>query len=238
MPRIVILALLTFTVCALAAPVPKTDGKLSEAQVKELDELWKKLGANSVESVDATLQFVKRPAEATKYLTHKLRPLKMDETEAKALIAKLFSEKEDDWKAAERELHERTPLLAMPIKDVWAEAQTEDQRRRLVYVLFGRMSGHEQDDYELKEHAGGVFTLVANKFQNGRQVGSTAVNVDASVADQINSHRWQRHQRAIHVLEHIGTPEAVKVIEAMATGHEDAAPTKTAKEALARLKKK
>jgi hypothetical protein len=240
MPRITLPALLLIAVAAFAfaAPVPKTDGKLSEQAVKELDELWKKLGMSSVESVDATLQFAKRPVDATRYLTLKLRPLKMDEKEAKALIARLFSEKEDVWKEAERELHERSPLLAMPLKDVWAEAKTDTEKRRLVYVILGRMSGHEQDDYELKEHAGGVFTLVASQWQNGRQVGSIAVNVDASVADQINSHKWQRLQRAVYVLEYIGTPEAVKAIEAMAGGHDDAAPTKTAKEALARLKKK
>lgn len=240
MPRITFLALfaLAATSVALAAPVPKTEGKLTDTQVKVLDELWKKLGTAGTESVEATLALAKRPAEATLYLSQKLRPLKMNEKEAKALIAKLFSEKEDEWKEAERELHERSPLLAMPLKDVWAEAKTEMEKRRLVYVILGRMSGHEQDDYELKEHAGGVFTLVATQFQNGRQVGSVAVHVDASTADQINNHRWQRLQRAVHVLEHIGTPEAMKVIEAMAGGHADAAPTKTAKEVLARLKKK
>ena len=62
--------------------------------------------------------------------------------------------------------------------------------------------------------------------------------MDASVGDQINSHRWQRLQRAIYILEHVGTPNAMKVMEDMATGHADASPTKTAKEALERLKKK
>lgn len=239
MPRTIpALLLLILAAFAFAAPVPKTDGKLSEAQVKELDELWKKLGADSVESVDATLRFARRPAEATLYLTQKLRPLKMDEKEAKQLIARLFSDKEDESKEAERELYDRTPLLAMPIKDVWAEAQTEEQRRRLVCVLFGRMTGHEQDDYILRPDAGGTYHFVANKFQGGRQVGSTAVQVPHSVADSWYDLRWGQKSRAVYVLEHIGTPEAVKVIEAMATGHEDASPTKAAKDALARLKKK
>lgn len=231
------LFLLATAALALAAPVPKADGKLSETRAKEFDERWQALGRADTAAVEATLWFAKQP-EAVVYLNQKLRPLKMDGKEAKQLIAKLFSEKEDEWKEAERELAVRTPLLAMSIKDVWAEAQTEDQRRRLVYVLLGRMTGHEQDDYELKEHAGGRFTLVANKFQGGRQVGSTAVNVQHTVAEGEHDLRWSREKRALYVLEHVGTPDAVKLIEAMATGHPDASPTKTAKDTLARLKKK
>lgn len=229
---------LSFVAVALAAPVPKADDKLSEARTKELDGWWKKLGANhGTDPVQATLWFTKQN-DVTLYLKQKLMPLKMSEKEAKQLIARLFSEKEEEWKEAERELIERSPLLAMPIKDVWAEAKTEGEKRRLVYVLLGRMSGHDQDDYELKEHMGGVFTLVATQWQNGRMVSSIAVNVDASVTDQINNQKWQRLQRAIYVLEHVGTPDAVKIIEDVATGHADAGPTKTAKEVLERLKKK
>jgi hypothetical protein len=85
----------------------------------------------------------------------------------------------------------------------------------------------------LKEQADGRFTLVANKFQGGRQVGSMAVNVHHTVAEGEHDLRWNREKRALYVLEHVGTPEAVKVIEVMATGHPDASPTKLSKEALA-----
>jgi hypothetical protein len=221
---------------ALAAPVPKADGTLSKARLKEFDEQWKQLSQSSNESVQATLWFAKQP-ETTHYIKQKLRPLKMEEKEAKQLIAKLFSEQEDEWKEAERDLVERCPLLAMPITDVWAEAKTHAERRRLAWVLLGKISNHENDQYELKEHAGGVFTLVFSNWENGRQKSSIAVKVDASVIDQINNQKWQRLQRAIYLLEHIGTPEAVKIIEEMATGHPEASPTKTAKEALKRIQK-
>ena len=48
---------------------------------------------------------------------------------------------------------------------------------------------------------------------------------------------WTRAVRAIVLLEHIGSKEAVAVLKDLATGHPDAQPTKSAKEALARLGK-
>ena len=41
--------------------------------------------------------------------------------------------------------------------------------------------------------------------------------------------------RTIVLLEHFGTPEAVAILEDMATGHPDAQPTKVARDALGRV---
>ena len=49
---------------------------------------------------------------------------------------------------------------------------------------------------------------------------------------------WVRAGRAIGVLEFVGTAEAVKVLEAVALGEDNAPPTKQAQDALARLKRK
>ncbi len=49
---------------------------------------------------------------------------------------------------------------------------------------------------------------------------------------------WTRAARGVAILEQLGTPDAVKVLEQLADGHTDAFPTKAAKESLERLKKK
>jgi hypothetical protein len=49
--------------------------------------------------------------------------------------------------------------------------------------------------------------------------------------------QWIRAVRAVTLLEHLATPEARAMIEAMANGEADALPTIAAKEALGRLKK-
>jgi hypothetical protein len=49
--------------------------------------------------------------------------------------------------------------------------------------------------------------------------------------------QWIRAVRAVTLLEHLATPEAHAMIEAIANGEADALPTIAAKEALGRLKK-
>ena len=56
---------------------------------------------------------------------------------------------------------------------------------------------------------------------------------------RINSNGWEipkrKWVRAIVLLEHIGTPDAVAILKEMATGHPEAQPTRIAREALERL---
>jgi hypothetical protein len=239
---------LAFVVCAFvfAAPVPKSDVKLTDAQTKEMDGLWMKLGKSGTDAVEATLALAKQPAEATLYLKPKLRPLKLEEKEAKQLIARLFSEKEEEWKEAERELHHRPPILAMKLPDIWAEAKTPEHKARLAIVLCMLKRNNADSEFELVEQPGDAahpfkmqckYTVLLGNLPPGTKATDTCPVPE--VVSKLNDHGdWHRLQRAIHILEHIGTPDAMKVIEEMASGHADASPTKTAKEALERLKKK
>ena len=48
---------------------------------------------------------------------------------------------------------------------------------------------------------------------------------------------WVRVERAVKVLERIGTPEAIQILQTLSQGEPEALPTKAAKEALERLNK-
>ena len=48
---------------------------------------------------------------------------------------------------------------------------------------------------------------------------------------------WIRASRAVTLLEHLGTPEAQAILQALASGESDALPTVAAREALERMKK-
>lgn len=223
---------------AHAAPVPKNDGQPTTEERKALDDLWNKLGSTQADSTEAAFLLVKH-SRAMAYLKGRLKPLKMDEKEAKTLLAKLFGE-EEDMREAEKELTARSPLLAMPIKALWAEAKTNDERRRLARVLGVSTDNPQiaQAEYGLQEELDGSFLIRADTIRGGRVVGGTVFSVCYSVAEGKYDPRWRAERRAVYVLEQIGTPEAVKVIEEMATGHPEAGPTKTAKTVLERLKKK
>ena len=47
--------------------------------------------------------------------------------------------------------------------------------------------------------------------------------------------KWTRAVRAIILLEHIGSPDAIAILKDMSTGHPDAEPTKAAQEALDKI---
>lgn len=237
---------------AHAAPVPRVEEKLSEAKVKEFDELWQDLLIYyRPEASRAALAFLKQPGPAVTYLKTKLKPLKMDEKEAKKLIAQLADDKEEVWKAAETELLHRHPLLAMSLPDAWAEAKTQEQKNRFAVVFIGgKLEDHDRANWELAEQKGNTvnpFVMLATpkpgqQLQGappGRRILQNSIGIEESF-EKLNERNitWHRDRLAILVLEHVGTPEAVKLIEAMATGHAEANPTKTAKEVLARLKEK
>jgi hypothetical protein len=53
----------------------------------------------------------------------------------------------------------------------------------------------------------------------------------------LSSAGWLRYRRAVAALEHAGTPEAVRLLEALAGGAPGASSTEEAKRALARLRR-
>jgi hypothetical protein len=211
---------------APAAPVP------GEAGSRELEALWAELEKDEPAASRALLKLSARPKEVVGFLKAKVKPLAIDEKRVRALIADLGAEKEETWKAAFEELEYFDPRLAIDLPTLMADVTDTPARQRLVAVLCAA----KPDAY-----AGRTITL--------SPVGNDGYNFRANNGSWWAEHKverlnagswtpkkkWTRATRAVALLEHLGTPAAVAVLEDLARGHADAQPTKAAKDALKRL---
>lgn len=224
--------LVATTVPAAPVPVPK----LTDEKAAAWDKLWS--GSFQVELV---CRLLKEPKLGVEFLKGKLTPIRLSKQEAKNLLARLASDKEEEWKAAYGALVARDIRLAMTVKDAWAETTTEEQRRRLaIAVTYWGHRGDAPHQWGLDRIAKhGDYTLVPPQKPGGdwhlRWDGSmppSSIRLANDLAgwQKEDPHAFQapRVRLMLRTLEHIGTPEARAVVEKMATGHPDLDLTKDA----------
>jgi hypothetical protein len=197
-------------------------------------------------------QLLAQPKETVAFLKQTLRPLQLTEDEAKALLAKLFSEDANEWKAALVEMKTFDVRLAMNAQDAWKIAKTHTARGRL-RTLFCVLSGSEhlieKDGFDIDAgNAGKDYALLPPTedwpewytcpFPRGgvlpKERITGAWGFEMSLSASTLTTRWQREEVAVRVLDAIGTDDAIAVVKAMATGHKDAGPTRVANEVLER----
>lgn len=230
MPRLLPLLALLLAAPAVAAPVPKDGGKA------EQERLWQQLsGDSALARTDAVCRFLARPDEAAKFFDTKLRPLALHRKDAEKLIGRLGSANEAEWKAAFDELLYLDPRLAMPLDECWALAKTDDQKRRLAWVLHGEViEGTEHSVFELKPPKGkGDFDLwelawlpepgVKPQIPNFGFMG-VAADVRQLRSDRCGD-RWTRQTLAVQMLTRMDVRTGWEAIERMADGHPEAEPT-------------
>ena len=226
-PRIVAATASAFVILAVAlGPAPAADRR-------GMDDLWLDLEKGDFEASRALLAMSARPKEAVDFLKVRMKPLTLDAEKARALIDWLGNDDEAVWKPAFEELEYFDPRLAIDLETAVKETRESPGRQRLVEVLSGRPAGSLGDKVvELRNH--GVDSW--NFFSPNTGSWWAEVRVD-----RINSSgwgnpkkKWTQAVRAIALLEHIATPEAVAILKAMASGRPDAQPTKAAAESLAR----
>lgn len=214
---------LSLAAWATAAPVPKP-----VLDQKENERLWKSLQhGSSIEMTETVCRLLVHPESTVPFLGTKLRPLTMTKKQVERAIQKLDSEKE--WEGAYEELSKLDPRLALSLEECWALAKTEDQKRRLAWVLHGEVIGGTEESH---------FELEPPKEKNGQWklrwgFGTMGVSKDlAEIRMSRSRPKWFAETQAVTLLSLINSPAAWKVIEAMATGHQDARPTMRAGSAL------
>lgn len=203
---------------------------------------WENLEKGEPEATRAALQLAHDPVATIAFLREHLRPLKLDGDRFKELMINLSSIHEPTWKVAFAELEYFDPRLALDLPTMMDVVQIAPARQRLVSVIVGIPDNAEPHPFKDKE-------IQFDVYDNGRRYqflveGGSAWSAEHRIS-QLNQNaqymikrKWTRALRAIAILESIGTPEAVAIIEDMAIGHPEAQPTITAKECLARLQKR
>ena len=193
---------------------------------------WAELEKGEVDGSRALLELYDRTKEAVPFLKDKMKPLTISSDQVKALLLKLDSADERVWKPAFEELEYFDPRLAIGLVDLMEQVTQSPARQRMVEVLSERSAGSLVGQ-EIKLWQGnGFFNF------NGPRGAWWAENR----VDKINStwwgmikRKWTRAERAIVLLEHVRSPEAIIILKDMATGHPEARPTTVAKDALARI---
>jgi hypothetical protein len=110
-----------------------------------------------------------------------------------------------------------------------AEVSNPKSRARLVELMSGREQGSfAGKDVKYHEFQGGAnFVVDDGSFWAEKDVSRIGI-VEPKPC-------WARVTRAVVLLEHIGSPQAVKILRDMATGNPDAVPTNVAATALEKL---
>ena len=198
------------------------------------DVLWADLGKEEEIATRALLKFADRPKETVAYFAEVMKPLKVDADWVQVRLMRLGNKKDDEvWRGAFEELEYFDPRLAIDLETLMKDVTDSPARQRMVEVLSGRdvdslkgkpitLRGVGQDGFNFFDGQGSWWAEHKVDRLNTYAWGNT-------------KKKWTRAVRAIALLEHIGSPEATAVLKAMASGHVDARPTKSAKEALARL---
>jgi hypothetical protein len=196
-----------------------------------MEACWTALEEGDFEASRALLKLSTCPKEAVAFLNNKMKPLKITPEQVIDLIGKLGSDKEEIWKPAFEELEYFDPRLAIGLEALMAKVTDSPARQRMVEVLSGRLAGSLAGKQIGLSPAGTGFNFRSEE-------GSWWAENDVSRINSTNwgnrRYKWIRSVRAIVLLEHIGSPDAIAILHSMATGHPEAQPTRAAKEAVKR----
>jgi hypothetical protein len=210
-------------------------GKTPKDDSAAMESWWADLEKDETAASRALLNLADRRDETVAFLKARLKPLKISAGEVRALLLKLGNEDEKVWKPAREELEYFDPRLAIDLETLMDRYNESPVRQRMVEVLSDRTAGQLAGKEVVLRHVGRGYNFFAQPNLGSWWAEHRVERINGSRGGNPKK-KWTRAMRAIVVLEHIGTPGAVAIIEDMAAGHPDAQPTKVAKDALVRLR--
>lgn len=211
---------------APAAPVP-ADSKVDR---QKLEALWGDLESTDlVVRTKAMFALIDHP-KAVAFLSEKLPPVKESAEQLRSLLTDLNSDDEQVWKAAFEKLRYHDPRTELTAAEQVGLMNTDNGRRLLASVWWGWLLELRPDTVRtsLTPQVGSRWYMF-HEYQNR---GASGVGVNPAPVGEIASPTWQRAAVAAAILRRIGTDTSRAVLEKLATGHQDALPTRTAVELL------
>ena len=231
MNRLTFAALLLFA-SLLRAQDPPADRSAPPPDEQQMQKWWDDLAKPEPECSRALLKFAGHPAESVAFFKDRLKPLKIEADDVRSLIRDLESDEENVWRPAFEKLEYFDPRLAIDLPTLMKENVKPRSRNRLIEILCGMTPGaFQRRTISLRGTEDGY------NFYDNKASWWAEHRIERLGTSPWENHKsqWTRACRAMIVLEHIASPEAVAILRDMSTGHDDAQPTKVAREALAKL---
>ncbi len=201
---------------------------------------WTDLASpDEIKAARALLALSETPKETVAFLADHLKPVKADKSAIAQLVKDLDSDDVKVRDAASREL-EYLGKYAKPELERYLEKPPSPEVKKRLGNVLDKVPSDEKTPAampQIKGRSVGVSNVGGNItiMIDGKPLDLTTL---APPPPPPPNPGWVRAARATVILEHIGTPEARQVLERLADGEKEAAPTKAAREALERLRGK
>jgi hypothetical protein len=232
---VVIAVSFTVLACCLNLKLVAADSPAApEATPEQWQTWWEDIEKGEPHASRAVLNFAMRPEQAVAYIKERVIPLTITEEEVKKLIGDLNSDDQNVWKPAFDKFRYLDPRLAIDLSTLMDTTLESLARTRLVEVLCDYDA-----DYLLGRDVKLRPTGEGHNFYDGRASWWAEAKIECIGDGMVQPKKtWRRAVRAVVLLEHIATPDALALLKDLAGGHPDAQPTKVAQEALDNLQKK
>jgi hypothetical protein len=226
-----------FVVAACAA------GASAQGVKPTLDSRWADLaGADDGKATRALLALAATPKETVAFLKDHLKPVKADPKRVAQLVKALESTTFSVRVQATAELEYLGKYIKADLEAAQKSAGDIETKMRIQHVLAKIPSEKKPEPPQMPRLTGrsvgirnvnGEITILID----GQPLDLSKLAPPPPPPPPLPPTGWVRAVRAVTLLEHLATPEARDLLEAIAAGEPDAMPTAAAREALGRLKK-
>lgn len=220
-----LLAVLILTAPAFAQPTPETR--------------WADLASpDEAKATRAMLGLAATPKETVALMKERLQPVKADSKRVEQLVGQLKSSNFTVRNQAMAELEYLGKYIKTDLEKAQKNNSDAETGSRLKQLL-DKMPNEQKAPTPMPFKAGAGSSVSVSNINGQIRIMIDGVPLELTAqAPSLPpgpSPQWIRAVRAVTILEHLGTPEAQRILQAIAAGETGALPTAAAQEALKRM---